>query len=179
MSAVPVWIQVLQALLTPAIAVAVGVIAFMQWRTAHQKVVLDLFDRRLKVYNELEEIAAEIEINRAVTDQAAARSRQAFLQAKFLFGADAFGEINKFYKAVRRFRRIPTATGLYISEQENFNAMVSNNSSAIETITNFRQQMPNTFEAYMRMDQKLVRTPLEWLADSNRRRLSYADEKQR
>jgi hypothetical protein len=38
----PYWIQVLQALATPTIAVLAAVIGLMQWRTAHQRAVLGM-----------------------------------------------------------------------------------------------------------------------------------------
>lgn len=176
---VPAWIQVLQALLTPAIAIAVGVIAFMQWRTAHQKVVLDLFDRRLRVYTDLEEAAVEFEISRGESAEAVSKCRQAYQHSKFLFGSDAFAEISKFYLTVTSFERIPAEVWIYDSEREKREAMTAKNSEAMEIVKSFRRQMPNTFEAYLRMDQKLVKTPLEWIAERNKLRLSYADEKQR
>jgi hypothetical protein len=33
------------------VSVVVAVVQYAQWRTANQKVVVDLFDRRLKVYD--------------------------------------------------------------------------------------------------------------------------------
>jgi hypothetical protein len=38
---------------TAFIALIVAVIAFLQWATARQKVVFDLFDKRFAVYQEL------------------------------------------------------------------------------------------------------------------------------
>ena len=49
------WVQYLQALSTPAIALLAVVIGVIQWRTAHQRAVFDLFDRRMKT-----ELAPEI-----------------------------------------------------------------------------------------------------------------------
>jgi hypothetical protein len=46
----PLELQILTALLTPVIAVAVGYVAYQQWRTAREKLVLDLFKDRLAVY---------------------------------------------------------------------------------------------------------------------------------
>jgi len=47
----PYWTQVLSALLTPTIAVLVAIIAYRQWRTAQNRLKLDLFDRRFAVYD--------------------------------------------------------------------------------------------------------------------------------
>jgi hypothetical protein len=44
----PLWVLYLQALSTPAIALLASVIGFFQWRTAHQRAVLDLFEKRCR-----------------------------------------------------------------------------------------------------------------------------------
>jgi hypothetical protein len=51
--AMPTWILVLSALLTPAIAVAVGCVAFLQWRTAERKRRQELFDKRFALFQRL------------------------------------------------------------------------------------------------------------------------------
>jgi hypothetical protein len=56
----PNWIQYLQALATPAVALLAIVIALLQWRTAHQRAVLDLFDRRMQAFDSLNAAVAEI-----------------------------------------------------------------------------------------------------------------------
>lgn len=43
-------ISILVSLATPVIALAVAVIAYLQWQVAHDRLRLDLFDRRYKVY---------------------------------------------------------------------------------------------------------------------------------
>lgn len=48
------WINVLSALLTPTIAIAGSVIAWLQYRTNSQKRKNDLFDRRYNFYQTLE-----------------------------------------------------------------------------------------------------------------------------
>lgn len=48
----PAWVSILSALLTPAIAIAVAYIAWQQWRTARNRLRLDLFDRRFAVYQQ-------------------------------------------------------------------------------------------------------------------------------
>jgi hypothetical protein len=54
----PAWVSVLAALLTPAIAIVVGLIAWRQWRTARERLKLDLFDRRLPIYEQTRDILA-------------------------------------------------------------------------------------------------------------------------
>ena len=47
------WVQVIAALLTPAIAIVVATIAFFQWKTNDLKRKNDLFDRRYAFYQGL------------------------------------------------------------------------------------------------------------------------------
>jgi hypothetical protein len=52
----PTWVAVLAALLTPAVAVLVSLIAWQQWRTAREKLKTELFGRRLPIYEQTREI---------------------------------------------------------------------------------------------------------------------------
>ena len=62
------WVDILQALLAPAIAlVAVG-IAFAQWWTARNKLRLEMFDRRWAVYMAVRDMLAIISL-RGITTQ--------------------------------------------------------------------------------------------------------------
>jgi hypothetical protein len=42
------------------IAAIGAAILYFQWRTAHQRAVLDLFDRRLEVFGDIEKAVAEV-----------------------------------------------------------------------------------------------------------------------
>jgi hypothetical protein len=72
-------------LVTAFIAAIVAVIAFLQWRTAREKVLLDLFDKRFAVYDELRAVVGRRHTTgidqRDTFDFARAASR-----AQFLFG---------------------------------------------------------------------------------------------
>jgi hypothetical protein len=84
----PYWIQILQALLAPAIAALAVVIALFQWHTAKQKVVLDLFDRRLTKYLALRDVVAEVVTAGAANQETLFQFLRALDGAEFLFGAD-------------------------------------------------------------------------------------------
>lgn len=68
-------------LVTAFIAAIVAVIAFLQWQTAREKVLLDLFDKRFEVYDELRAAVARRHHQTSSSDFARAASR-----AQFLFG---------------------------------------------------------------------------------------------
>jgi len=75
---------------TTIISALLLVVAFMQWRTAHQKAVLDLFDKRFKVYD-LVGRAMDIFYSASPLDtfiEARLLLQAASLEARFLFGPE-------------------------------------------------------------------------------------------
>jgi hypothetical protein len=56
----PHWTAYLSALLTPTVAILGALIAYRQWRLAQNKLKLDLFDRRYRVYEAARSFLASI-----------------------------------------------------------------------------------------------------------------------
>ena len=75
----PIWVQTLSALLVPVIALAVGVIAYLQWRTNKNRLKLELFDRRVKYYEAAIQFIGDTMANNAVSDE----SRMKFIHARY------------------------------------------------------------------------------------------------
>jgi hypothetical protein len=80
------WITILIA----AIALLIG---YFQWVTVHQRVVIDLFEKRLRLFNSI-----ELAIGQVVRDaETSPETLQIFLQAdadaRFLFGLDVLKEL--------------------------------------------------------------------------------------
>jgi hypothetical protein len=82
----PLWVQYSQALAAPAIALLAIVIAVLQWRTAHQKIVLGLFERRMKVYSEIRAVIASTVSSGKLPNERHFEYMRAMDGAKFLFG---------------------------------------------------------------------------------------------
>lgn len=177
MTQLPGWVVILQALLPIAIALAVGVIAFLQWRTAHQKVVLDLFDRRLAVFDDTMKFRQEInrqgfrlDVETVVAFHAVRR------RAHFLFGEDVNAVLQKWHEHLIDFSTSITMIELdEDATQEHAPKAIAANKAA----AGLHQQINEVFMPYMRMDQKRVRTPSEWMRDRNALRKSFGDHHQR
>ncbi len=154
--AIPYWIQVFQALLTPAVAVLAGVIAFFQWRTAHQKMVIDLFDRRMKIYADCRDVLQPI-----ITSPAATRTQngldfiRASADAKFLFGEEVIEKLEKVEQAIFDYATYEaelngTPIGLERSE------LVTKSRAALETIKGFyKKDFRSLLMPYMQLKQTL------------------------
>lgn len=81
-------IDVAKALLTPAIAVVTAYIAWQQWRTNRQKLALDLYDRRVSVYEQVKKILSIVMREAHATYDELLAFRSATSQADFLFGPE-------------------------------------------------------------------------------------------
>jgi hypothetical protein len=146
-------------LLTAAIAAAVAVIAFMQWRTAKQKVVLDLFGRRIETYSALRDVVSKV---RADSNAATLKNSFKFLQALdragFLFGSEVIEHLEKIDHAINEVR-ISVTERKDLSPGPELEANVAKERTARETIGSFYTTLQPLFSRYMRMDQKLPHTP--------------------
>lgn len=80
----PSWISVMSALLTPVIAIAVGYIAWRQWRTAQNRLKLDLFDRRLAIHRAARNLIAAVTSSGKLTNDELHQFLSGIEQTKWL-----------------------------------------------------------------------------------------------
>ncbi len=81
----PHWTNYLSALLTPTIAILGSIIAYRQWRTAQNKLKLDLFDRRFRVYEAARDLLASIMTSGMAQDKEVFKFMSATRETKWLF----------------------------------------------------------------------------------------------
>jgi hypothetical protein len=97
MTQLPNWVLYLQALSTPAIAVLAAVIGLMQWRTAHQRSALDLFEKRFETYQSAKAIIADVVRHGTAPFGTAIDFLRIADKAQFLFGAEVTSYLNSVY----------------------------------------------------------------------------------
>jgi len=90
--------EVSKALLTPLIAVITTYIAWQQWKTSKQKLNLDRYDRRLRVYEEVRKILSIIFRDAKVSTDDLLKFRTSVSEADFLFGAEVPAYIDEIYR---------------------------------------------------------------------------------
>ena len=150
----PYWIQVLQALSTPAIALLAVIIGVMQWRTSHQRAALDLFDKRWEIVQELRSIIAGVMQEASVTTEEILSYARAADRASFLFGPEVIRYLETVRKELGRLRvagqqmraRPPQARTDALADQE---------ANAMAEISKFSERFEPLISRYMRMRQKL------------------------
>lgn len=159
---------------TTIISGLVLVVAFMQWRTAHQKVMLDLFDRRLEVYRQVWEAVGSVLRSGRADNESQLALMQAADKAMFLFGSDVSDYLKDLSDTLHKLEWANQQI-----QDEPTPAVSDRRAMLFRKVTRFYEEGAQAFHPYMRMDQKRVRTPAEWFHDRNRIRVSYADEKQK
>lgn len=88
-------VQILSALLVPAIAIAGGVIAWLQWRTNERKRRQDLFDKRYEFYRRALSTYQEFHSDRIGSTEAW-EFDYLYMEAKFLFGDDIVDHLQSY-----------------------------------------------------------------------------------
>jgi len=91
-------VEVSKGLLTPLIAVVTTYIAWQQWKTNQQKLILDRYDRRLCVYEEVRKILSIIVRDAKASYDDLIQFRTAVSEADFLFGPEIPQYIDDIYK---------------------------------------------------------------------------------
>jgi len=86
------------ALLTPLIAVVATYIAWQQWKANRQKLVMDRYDRRLRIYEEVRKILSIILRDAKASTDDLLKFRTSVSEADFLFGPEIMAYIDEIYK---------------------------------------------------------------------------------
>ncbi len=141
-----------QWVVATAIAALAALIAYFQWRTAHQRVVLDLFDRH-DVYKQLRTGIGAIVTSGKVSAATDNQILQAIETAKFYFGDDVISYLDRLYDAV-------IDLGGYSSEINGAQgkervALIKKRRVAFDRVEAFYKDAPKLFAPYMRLDQKM------------------------
>ncbi|MDR4469116.1 MAG: hypothetical protein MRJ68_12615 [Nitrospira sp.] len=91
-------IEFSKGLLTPLIAIVATYVAWQQWQTNRQKLILDRYDRRLRVYEEVRKILSIILRDAKASYEDLLKFRTAVSEADFLFGQEIPEYIDEIYK---------------------------------------------------------------------------------
>lgn len=160
---------------TTIISSLVLLVAFLQWRTAHQKVLLDLFDRRIALFNQI------METQRRVMREADGLAGHDIdhlhdlrAKANFLFGSEIMDALKTWHEALIDLTVSADVIRMGAGSRSEHQLQIA---QALKTVRPFRETFPLIFSPYMRMDQKRVRTPLEWFHDRNEIRKTYGDQR--
>jgi hypothetical protein len=133
------------------VSLVVACVQYAQWRTTNQKVVIDLYDRRLKVYTQLEKAIVPVLREGEVSQEAFREFVIGEADARFLFGDD----VHEYLKTLRkRFAWLLSFTNEVIDQKPNRNQLIDLKFKYIAEIVAFYDNAPDLFAPYMKLTQK-------------------------
>jgi hypothetical protein len=152
----------LGSFLTAAIAAFAVAIAWGQWYTARSKLVLDLFDQRMKVYDGACAVIARVMGSATANTQDVLDVARQGDRAKFLFGDDVCRYLASVQKALAQLQWCQAI----ISQRggdEQYNKAVAFQDQLLMggTINDFYEDFAMLLRPYMRMDHK---RPMSWVS---------------
>jgi hypothetical protein len=124
---------------------------YAQWRTANQKVVIDLYDRRLKVYSQLEAAISDVMRDGEVYP----KTFHALLLAERIQGSCFGDDVRQYLEGLySSFSWMTSFTNDVIDQPENRDAMIDIKYKHLAKITDFFKEAPELFEPYIRLTGK-------------------------
>lgn len=145
-----------QAVATVAIGALALVIALGQWLTARSKLVLDLFEHRLKIYSDLRKPIAHVMTHASSDMENLIEFDRACDRAEFLFGKEVVDYLARLRKALidlAMAEEMLKANNLPGDQRSQY---VDHKHRNFRFICEFYEEFPRLIAPYVRMDQKLV-----------------------
>ena len=144
--------------LTLIVAIFGALITYFQWRTAHQRIVLDLFDKRLAAFKEIEKAAKDVVNARLPADMELPFWSFVNAQgnARFLFGPEISAALQEMLKDITA---VMAASGISQDNPE-WSQYNDRKHAALQRLAHFVLNFSPLFVPYLRLDQKM---PSVWL----------------
>jgi hypothetical protein len=160
---VQIWIALISALSSFVIGAAVAYIAWRQWRTANEKLVIELFDQRFSLYQRAHDIIGPINASGKATDKDFFAFSKFYMEAAFLFGNDVVSYLDSLKDAINR---LITYSSLLEDERDSLRLhdttnkekrreLVKAKSRAFEEVTEFYNRFPEICRPYLKLDQSI------------------------
>lgn len=136
-----------------------SLIAYRQWKTAKEKVILDLFAKRLEVYNTVNDAVIDIILEgiRNSDSDPIKRLEEGFKASKFLFGSEIVLRLNSVRSAAKVLLRNERSE--MQTEKKTDNPEIDEqNKRMLSELLDFYGDIDRIFAPYMLMDARLSRT---------------------
>jgi len=172
-SEVPYWIQITQGLAVPAIA-ALGLgIAFMQWQTAHRKVLLDLFDKRMAAYSQLSASVSAIQNEAEVQMNLIGDFVRAMQQARFLFGNEVLEFLEETRLLIINLRRDQRSIQRPDLPEQRRSDLIEQAALKEEALGAFHSRLTDLVSPYLKIDHRAVSSTIRMQVGIAMRRVKF------
>jgi hypothetical protein len=141
----------------------VGVlIAYLQWITAHQKIVLELFDKRFEAFQNVSRSLSPLIVHGSISQNEYFEYVRAMERCQFLFGKEIYDYLSSLKKDMSF---LVAFTDEAIDASPGRAKLIDKKYEIFERIANFDKVAIPKFMPYMRLDQKMK---YFWSIDSMR-----------
>jgi hypothetical protein len=139
-----------------AVTIAFGVflVGYAQWRTANQRVVVDLFEKRLAAYNELEGAVGQVMREGEVDEAAFRRFLIGKMDARFLFGREVLDYLEAVYRDIVSLKTVYRNDVIDTKPDRERERVIDLKFEVFGRVSDFALKAPEVFGPYMRLDQK-------------------------
>lgn len=145
--------QAAQWIIAAVTAIFVATVAFLQWRTAQQKSVLDLFERRHAIYEIVRNAVGTIASNSTAFDQGReVEFMQAMERAYFFFGDDVENYIRRLWSDITDVHTADMELQ-GTPDRDTRRAILEKRRAAMTRVGHFHNDGKPLFARYMRFSQ--------------------------
>jgi hypothetical protein len=131
-------------------------IAYFQWRTAHQRVLLDLFERRFAVYRDLRGRVGSVLLHGTCSPEQFIEFSEAKGRAQFLFGAEVHSFLERTGQRLADFG--------YLSSLVRDPPQHEQRHKLFESLEKFYGEFDSLVIPYLRLDQRMPTMWWPWRA---------------
>lgn len=177
MSQLPVWAQWTQFAVAVVLTIFAAYIAYRQWRTAHLRVVLDLFERRMAVYDEARAVIGEIMRDGTATNPIFFRYAHATDRLGLLFGDDVVAYSDKVRDRINKliYHETMIRAQMAGTPVENYGHHVDEATRLLTELSKFYDEFSALISPYVRMTQK--QASFNWKKPTRGSRIDIAGSK--
>jgi hypothetical protein len=146
------YLDTLSGFLTPLIAISMGIIAYRQWRDSRYKIKIDLFDKRMKIYEIVKDQLLvvnrdnEPKINHNLM-------YSAISQSKFLFNDKVHNSINEIYSKILETTNISKQLKDLQDSQDRRNLLIDRNTELLKWLIERHNSFDDIFTEFMRLNK--------------------------
>lgn len=147
--------QTAQWIIAAITAFFVAMVAFLQWRTAQQKAVLDLFERRHAIYEIVRNAVATMASNSNSFDQGReVEFMQAMERTYFFFGDDVTSYLEQLWSAMMDVRNVDKELN-GLNDPAERKAAIEKRRAGMDRVMQFHRTGKPLFAKYMRFSQAM------------------------
>jgi hypothetical protein len=135
-----------------AVARTQAEIAEKNWKTSNEKIVLDLFDKRLAIFEDIRAVIGEVVRSGGASDDLLFRYDKAIDRVSYFFGE----EVQRYLRELRlQLIDLNLAITMMAANDPDRHKWITKKYEHLKTITKFYEEHPSLFGPYMKAHQKV------------------------